>query len=327
MLCEDATDPEVEQALDVLNNWRAAHSFPLNTFQMWMRRRAGEIYENALVAQRIKRVPSIVHKLGRFPGMKLSRMQDIGGCRAVLKTSAQVRRLCRVYKQSGIKHTFVGEKDYISDPKSSGYRCVHLVYRYRSDKNSVYDGLQIELQLRSRLQHAWATAVETMGTFLERSLKASQGPAVWLQFFALCGSAFARVEKTPLVPGTPTTKRELNRTIKRMARELDVYSKLQVFGAALRYTASPGAMKAHYFLLSLRAMGKGSALTVEGFEKNQLAAATMAYLAAEKSTRGAMGAETVLVAADSLRALRRAYPNYFLDTNVFIFEMKRATQD
>jgi hypothetical protein len=68
---------------------------------------------------------------------------------------------------------------------------------------STYNGLRIEMQLRSRLQHAWATAVETVGTFLRQALKSSQGEGAWLKFFALMGSALARREHTPLVPGTP----------------------------------------------------------------------------------------------------------------------------
>jgi hypothetical protein len=36
------------------------------------------------VGQRLKRELQIIDKLARHPGMKLARMQDIGGCRAVL---------------------------------------------------------------------------------------------------------------------------------------------------------------------------------------------------------------------------------------------------
>ena len=43
----------------------------------------------------------------------------------------------------------------------SGYRGVHLIYRYNSDRKTEYNTLLIEMQLRSQLQHAWATAVET----------------------------------------------------------------------------------------------------------------------------------------------------------------------
>ena len=89
---------------------------------MGLRLRAGDIYENALVAQRLKRVSSIEFKFRRFPKRSLARMQDIGGCRAVLRSPAQVRRLTRDYKASRIKHVLVGEKDCIGSPKVSGYR-------------------------------------------------------------------------------------------------------------------------------------------------------------------------------------------------------------
>ena len=75
-----AADPLViGHALDVINNWRSSHSFPLNTFQMTLRNRAALICEQPIVARRLKRVPSIFAKLRRFPTMKLSQMQDIGG--------------------------------------------------------------------------------------------------------------------------------------------------------------------------------------------------------------------------------------------------------
>ena len=88
------------QALEIINNWRAAHSFPLNTIQVGLRRRARDVDDHALIAQRLKRVPSILQKLRRFPHMKLSRMQDIGGCRAVVDTSAEARKVHLEYAKS-----------------------------------------------------------------------------------------------------------------------------------------------------------------------------------------------------------------------------------
>ena len=55
----------------------------------------------------------------------------------------------------------MGETDYVRKPKTSGYRGIHLVYRYHNDRKTIYNGLQIEPQLRTRRQHAWATAVDT----------------------------------------------------------------------------------------------------------------------------------------------------------------------
>src|SRR2546425_745489 len=61
-----------ESALGIVNNWRSAHSFPLNCFQVTLRDRAHSINPGALIAQRLKRLVAIEAKLRRFSAMKLS---------------------------------------------------------------------------------------------------------------------------------------------------------------------------------------------------------------------------------------------------------------
>jgi len=313
---------ERNQALEVVNNWRAAHSFPLNTIQVGLRRLARGADEHALIAQRLKRVPSILQKLRRFSHMKLSRMQDIGGCRAVVDSSTDVRKVRLEYARSRQQHEFMGEKDYIATPKDSGYRGVHLIYRYQSDRTPAYNGRLIEIQLRSRLQHAWATAVETVGTFLQQSLKASEGSDLWLRFFTVTSSAFAIVEGTPVVPGTPSEERLLRAEVASLAGQLQVRKKLSAFGQALKIAEDTKMKSAQYFLLSL--MPAQAHLAVYGYKKQELEQATSHYLEIEKSQTNTPGAQTVLVAVDSLSALKRAYPNYFLDTEVFLMSLARV---
>src|SRR3954454_6824439 len=74
---------DVVWAQRVLANWRGCHGYPINTFQATLRNRLKDVDADALVAQRLKRAPSILTKLQRFEGMKLARMQDI---------SARIRR-------------------------------------------------------------------------------------------------------------------------------------------------------------------------------------------------------------------------------------------
>ena len=148
----------LDDALTVINNWRSSHSRPLYTFRLGLRRHAEKVDDTALVAQRIKRLSSISLKLRLSHGMKLSRMHDIGGCRAVVSTSELATQLVKRYKSSDIKHKLLREDDYIANPKPSGYRSHHLIYAYYSDKKATHNGLRIEMQLRSQLQHAWATA-------------------------------------------------------------------------------------------------------------------------------------------------------------------------
>ena len=98
LAARDGTDAlSRDQVSAVLNNWRSSHSFPLNTLQMNPRNKATSVDALSIVAQRLKRVPSIVQKLRRFPQMKLSRMQDIGGARAVVQTVSDVDALRRLY--------------------------------------------------------------------------------------------------------------------------------------------------------------------------------------------------------------------------------------
>ncbi len=87
------------EAMEITNNWRSSHSFPLNTFHVGLKRRAAAIDRGAITAQRIKRFSSIEHKLMRFNTMTLSQMQDIGGCRAILSSAANVKRLCESYRE------------------------------------------------------------------------------------------------------------------------------------------------------------------------------------------------------------------------------------
>lgn len=309
-------------ALPVVNNWRSSHSFPLNTFQVTLRDYARRVDQSPLIAQRIKRLTSIESKLRRFPGMRLSQMQDLGGCRAVVSSIEKLRALALAYERSKIKHTRSGFKDYVATPQSSGYRGVHLVYRYASDKSSVYNGLRVEVQLRSQAQHAWATAVETVGTFVKQALKSSVGEPEWLRFFAIMGSVIAWFEKTPRVPNTPEDPRDLLNELSRLAAKLKVASRLETYRDALQTLQMPSMQKAHYFLLLLDA-NRGE-LSVRGFRSNELARASSEYLEAEKLIRDWPGMDAVLVSVDSVNALQRAYPNYFADTRAFVELLDRA---
>jgi len=197
------------------------------------------------------------------------------------------------------------------------------MYRYESDRSPTYNGRLIEMQLRSRLQHAWATSVETVGTFLQQSLKSSQGSAEWLRFFALASGVFAKAERTAPIPGIPEHHNELLGELVEIGTRIDVRRRLRTYATALDVAQDAGDEAAHFFLLSLEpAAGR---LSVRTFKKSELAEATDLYLKEEQALAEADGAEVVLVSVDSLEALRRAYPNYFLDTAVFFSELHRLT--
>lgn len=305
----------------VLANWRASHGYPMNTFQATLRAKLKNGYGNAIVAQRLKRGPSILLKLRRFSGMKLARMQDIGGLRAVVTSIERVRRLERNYRNSSFGHELIGSKDYIEEPKDDGYRSVHLIYRYNNPNASEYSGLSLELQIRTELQHAWATAVETMGTFLGQALKSGQGDEQWKEFFVLASAAITFKEGTTVLPAfCNQDERDVIERLFHKEQELNVCSKLQGFAlAADRIVAERGQGAYHLIVLD----SEKRTLSIRPYPKRALQLANEDYADIERRTENGEAIEAVLVAAGPVSALRRAYPNYFLDTQLFIREIYR----
>jgi hypothetical protein len=171
------------------------------------------------------------------------------------------------------------------------------------------------MQIRSQAQHAWATAVEIVGTFIQQALKSSQGQEDWLRFFALMGTAMAIKEKCPPVPNTPTTARDLKRELKSYVKKLDVDVRLRTYGEAIQIVDESGLGDADYYLLELDP--SAMRVSVQGFTRSGLDMASNEYLEIEKKILGT-GSDAVLVSADSMDALKRAYPNYFLDTHRFL---------
>lgn len=311
---ESVSGSRREVALDIINNWRSAHNYPLLATRITLQSRSRRLDSKSLVAQRLKKLASIDTKLRRNPNMKLSQMQDIGGCRSVLSTVDRVDQLTEVYRKNPLRSTRARPPyDYITHPKNDGYRSYHLVYKYQSssETHSVYNGQRIEIQIRSKLQHAWATTVEVVDTITGRAIKAGGGDAEWRRFFALISSAMATAEKRPTVPSTPSERNILHREIKELAEHLNVEKRLRAYVVSVRVDeVVPGQT----FLLNLNL--ESQEVFVQGFLS--AAEASAAYLAVEKENALLPHMNAVLVTLDDLKNLRSAYPNYYLDTSEFL---------
>jgi len=325
------TERDKNEALLILSNWRASHSYPMHIFTKRLKRTAEQLNKSAITAQRLKRVPSIIKKLnrkysGKRASMKLTQMQDIAGCRVVLSNMELVNKLYNSSYSTGsdIKHIKVNEKNYIMNPKSDGYRSIHLVYKYRSDKKGkeIYNGLLIEVQIRTNLQHIWATAVETVDIFTGQAIKSNAGEKEWKHFFKLVSSAFAMIEGTPIVPNTTSDKKELFLEIKKIEKELNVISKMKKWTDSVRLFDSilKKNAKFQFFLLELDTIQEK--LTISAFSKEKEAEAIQSYADAEKKIFGRRAYDVVLVGTDTYTQLKKAYPNYFIDTKQFINKLE-----
>lgn len=311
----DVTAEERESALTILNNWRAAHAYPLQCMGDALR---DEFYD-AIVVHRLKRLESIVGKLSRFPDMCLYRMQDLGGCRVIVNTIDQIYEAVERFKIAGMPCEVCREYDYVEKPKVSGYRSYHVVCKFKESGETIFNkNMLLEIQFRTRLQHSWATAVEVMGLYTKSNLKSSMGNEDILRFFVLVSSIFAVVEGKPVCPGTDGSLEDVMDEIRKLQNRYKVLDTLD----GLKFTIDYGKSNdADYYLMALDYNNKK--VFVEGFPAEQLPAATVAYGDFESRT----DRNVVLVSAASLTELREAYPNYFVDVSVFVFNVKKFFVD
>ena len=308
--------PRSEQlwASEVLGEWRADHASLLETFEAGLRLRVAGVDAGALVAHRLKRTPSIAAKLKKMPNLKLPNMQDIGGIRAVVRNLAAVRALEAEFRQPAAPLTLARHDDYIAIPKPSGYRSLHLIYR-NGDQPPGDGTFQFELQIRTRLQHAWATAVETVDAFQKFSLKSGVGPPEWLEYFVMVGGAFAFHEGCePREPFLSLGRDETCRITIAETRRLFVRERLHNFTSAMQHL--PPGDPDDYYLLQLYPEERRTVTTT--YRRDQLAVANAEFARWEERARQGERVLVALVAAGTVEALKQAYPNYFMDTQEFV---------
>lgn len=211
----DEADPElVTETFGTLVAFRSSFQVPLTKVVMGLRSMVKSEMSvlppdgKLPVGQRMKREPQIARKLLRYPDMKLSRMQDIAGCRSIpLGGQSEVDGILRrIRKNWG--STIKGFKDYVREPAPTGYRALHVVV--------LRDEHLVEIQLRTPRQHEWAEAVERTGLRTRFNLKEGEGPEDLLHYFALAAEGIA-LEETGEKPDEGFTREfdELREEVRR----------------------------------------------------------------------------------------------------------------
>ncbi|MDR2870351.1 MAG: RelA/SpoT domain-containing protein [Deferribacteraceae bacterium] len=309
-----------DAAAGVLSQWRSLHSYPINTFQAYLRNRIKrDGYRSAIIAQRLKRMPSIITKLQRFSNMQLDRMQDIGGLRVVVDKISDVYRLYEsILSSRRFAHRpELPPKDYIKSPKSDGYRSLHQVFKYANKSHPELSGLRIELQIRTKLQHSWATAVETLGMIEKSSFKTGEGDEKFKTFFKLSSALFALQEETPVIDEYASEpSEELVMLLNLLESELQVCSKLESLALSAKHIETASKRTDGYHLMELNV--EKDTISLIAFSKNQLQDAENLYRIKEIASKDDPNISVVLISAGNVANIKKAYPNYFLDTASFI---------
>ena len=307
----------LEKHLEIRNDWRGLHSYVMNIIYMNLKRRITNLdIKNAIIAQRLKRTPSILSKLNRFKSMQLSRMQDIAGVRIIVKKISDIYKV-RDNINNKFPHKICYEKNYINEPKPDGYRCLHIIFEMRGITKQKFNGLNVELQIRTELQHQWATAVEIIGLYKNTSYKSGLGDEGTREFLCICSSLFARTEGTPIDKRYyGKTEQELCLMLKKLNDDLNILNYLRgLIVAVNRQNQTPSTKNSKTCLILLKLDKK--VLSLRNFTNEE--DTEKAYAELEKEiARDKKNWDVVLISVNDMKKLKNAYPNYYLDSRKFV---------
>jgi len=332
------------EAIEALNNWKAAHELPLHYIMKTIKKYANNVSKVTTIVQRRKRTESILLKLNQQPKLDLARMQDLVGFRIVFrhndskKNLAKIDELVEIISESRMRSKVTRLTNYIEKPRDSGYRSVHAIFKYNSYTYPGHNNMQVELQIRTKIQHYWATAVETVGMFERSHLKQGLGDEDWLEFFRIMSLLMSIDEGT--IEVTNEEKNVIRKELRDISEKIGASGQLQLIAiqnALLQreYNQIQRKMKLNlgYMLLKLdlrplidsvapvsgdKEKDLGAMINIIGFAKNQELKATEEYSRMEKEAHENSDVFVLLAKAQDVRSLKNGFPNYFADIREFI---------
>lgn len=337
-ILEDDRASDFTAAMDVLSWWRLSHEKPLELAFRKLQLVSKKYEKNSIYGKRLKRFPSIVLKLKRFEkqGMKLRTMQDVGGCRVVVGSQ---KRLYKILRELKLNPEFMHSdgryriKDYIKNPKDDGYRGVHLIGQFEG----LYGNRSIELQLRTRTQHAWATSVEIIDTFTGQALKSNQGQQVWSDFFSKISFLMAEMDRLHSFDNLDVSKKAKRFSeyvkeqgqrkfailykcaeIYRIDAHLHVRKKFSAFSGSLKVLQSEEELAdiSKYVLVEVN-MRELVVSTTE-FSRDDAEGAERQFTELERKFSNSPNYVVALVSSSAIGGIKEAYPNFFADSGRFL---------
>lgn len=312
----------------LVDQWRASHGYVINTFQAWIKRHIAKQPFLVEFAQRLKRKRTVDDKLQRKDAAgkplisDVTAMHDFAGCRMIFDSIEELRSF-REYMHSNevmrnVEHELRHDPDkydYILQPKPTGYRGVHDVYRHfprghrRSSEKGLWNGLAVEIQYRTRAQHAWATAVEISDLLDGERTKFELEQTERGHFFALSSEIIARSYEGLSKAFDGRTLKELRAELQELENKLGIMQRLR----ALKQFEVGDNLGRHN-VLNIK-IGDDGELKLEAltFPNAALAIERATELEADETSINA-----VYVRSDNPNQLRSAYRNYFYDPIDFV---------
>lgn len=321
----------------LIDQWRASHGYVINTFQIWLKRKIQKEVFSVEFAQRLKRRNTVLDKLKRVDpsGVPLIRdvtsMHDFAGCRLIFDDIEDLtsfrESLHDANSMRNVRHELkhdLEKYDYIAHPKPTGYRGIHDVFKHiprshrRSDELRPWDGLLVEIQYRTRAQHAWATAVEISDLLDGERTKFDLFESKRSRFFTLASELIARTHENKHQALNEFTTGELRSELEDLEDDLGIMQRLSL----LRQFEEEDKLQTHNVLNIYKDFDGSLRLDVLPFQTASEAIEKASELESDSSSLNA-----VYVRASNPTQLRSAYRNYFNDPIDFVQLLNAATKE
>lgn len=316
-------EPEIREHFRLIQQWRAMQIVPTHIVFEQLQQ-ISKLIPHSLVTFRLKRTSSIIKKLARKnTNLRLGSMDDIGGCRLVVENIDQVYFAAKKISECLEVKKKRGIKDYIAAPQESGYRSLHIIAVLPEERLSS----RVEIQIRTRVQHSWATGVEAAGAIYGEDYKSPESSSQSVEnvgrFFCLSSGLLALKEGCPTAVNVPDSEEELRREFLELPSRKQILEDLtEATDSSFRIVqAGLDSVRADPSLYVLEYDREGQVLYATPFPEADIASAISYYNRNEEEDIFFPKRDTVLVYATSPEYLSAAFPNYSTNLGEFISNM------
>jgi ppGpp synthetase/RelA/SpoT-type nucleotidyltranferase len=302
-------DDQIESEI-IFDDFRRAHLQPLTESTYLIQNWLSQFDKQYYIAQRLKRRPQILRKMGRF-SVRLTQLQDIGGNRVIVDANADVEALRRFLHERIKKASDISlyrETDYRTLGRDdTGYRSLHMILEKA--------GVKIELQLRSRAQHHWAESIERTSVIYGHHLKENEGAHEVIGYFKLLSQVFFELESgrepTPHEKMELDDKREIAEDIiEKSRRGKLLYSRVNDSIIHTLSTVEQSSKSSISNWILVFDWNSGQFVTWQSISRDTVDAYN-AYSLAETNYGETEGFEVVLVGSSDVSMIRRTHSHYF----------------
>ncbi len=305
------TTDDIESSENIFDEFRRTHLQPLSSttveIQNWLKQDGSDYF----IAQRLKRKPQILRKLKRF-NVRLTQLQDIGGLRIIVNRNIDVDKLVDFITQKLKTQQTITIKKIVNYREKgrddSGYRATHIIL----ERN----GVHLELQIRSRIQHYWAELIERTSVIYGHFLKELEGDPIIINYFKKLSDLFYEIEsgRKP----NPSQKIEVEKLRQEAESLIDIADTKKVFASHV----NEGIVKT-LVEKEIRNGGGGLNNWIFVFNWNygsfvnwdmvalDSETAIKNYVEYEKRFPAEDGFEVVLVGSSSVATIRETHSHYF----------------